>query len=366
MKLTCDGIELAEAIGIVGRAVGAKSMNPILEGIKLTAKDGQLIIAATDLEVYIQRTICANIESEGTTVVPGKIFGDYVAKLKESVVELALLKGDHMTIKHGDNVGDFQCMLAIEYPDIVNIDKKPHFSIKSEALRDFIAKTRVSVGQDDSRPVLKGVLCEIAGKRLTGVSLDGFRLSKINKTINNHADDLKVIIPGRSLEEIRKLVGDDNGEVSIIIDNKFFQVNINKTMFAGRLVDGDYINYAQIIPDSFTTNVVVEKSAFEFAVERAGLLVRSDKVNLVTVDASDKTVAITSNNEIGKISEKVAAKIEGRDIKISFNAKYLYDVLKAINDEFIKISFGTELSPCIIESAKNGDYFFLVLPVRMS
>ena len=250
--------------------------------------------------------------------------------------------------------------------DIVNITKKPHVSIKSKDFADFITKARISAGTDESRPILKGVLCEIAKDKVTGVSLDGFRLSKIVKTISNHSYEMKIIVPARSFDEIKKLLADDNGEVSITIDNKFFQININKTTFAGRLIDGEFINYAQIIPAKFESGVVVERAAFETAVTRAGLLVRNDKVNLVTLNITDKLVSITSNNEIGNIAEKVPASLSGKDTKISFNAKYLFDVLRATNDDFIKINFNGELSPCTIESAKAGDYLFLILPVRMS
>ena len=358
-------MDLAEAVAVVSRATNARTINPILEGIKITARNGTLTFAGTDLEMYIQKTIVADVQSEGVAVVPGKLFNEYVSKLGKSSVKLELT-GDNICITHGDNTCNFQCMLVIEYPDIVNINKKPHFTIKSDAFCDFITKTRVSVGQDDSRPILKGILCEIDKDKITGVALDGFRLSKTEKPIKNHATETKVVVPARCFDEIKKLIGGDNGEVSVIIDNKFFQVNINKTTFAGRLVDGDFINYAQIIPPKFESSVIVEKTAFEQAVEREGLLVRSDKINLITLNISDKTIAITSNNEIGRIAEKVPANLSGKDIKISFNAKYLYDVLKAITDEFIKINFNGELSPSTIVAAKPNDYLFLILPVRMS
>jgi len=378
MKLTCEAIDLAEAVSTVSRASNARAINPILEGIKLIAGNGTLTLAATDLEMYIQKTIRADVKQEGTVVVPGKLFADYVGRIGENSVSLTS-EGDNMVIKHGDNVCNFQCLLLVEYPDIINLNKKPHFSIKSKDLSDFITKARISASQDDSRPILKGVLCEIEKEKIIGVSLDGFRLSRVKKTISNHASDTKIVVPARSLDEIKKLISDDNGEVSIIIENKFFQVNINKTTFAGRLIEGEYINYKQIIPAKFDSSVVVEKAAFEKAVERAGLLVRNDKINLVTLNIADKLISITSNNEIGKIAEKVPASLTGKDTKISFNAKYLYDVLRATNDEFIKINFSGELSPCTVESAlakrkvpdeggalQAGDYLFLILPVRMS
>jgi DNA polymerase-3 subunit beta len=364
MKLICDGMDLADAVSVVGRAASARVMNPILEGIKLTAKNGTLTLAATDLEIYLQKTIRADVDAEGVCVVPGRLFGEYVGKLGKSSVGLTL-EGENLKITHDDNVANLQCLLLVEYPDTLSSSKKPHFSIKSEQLRDFIAKTRVSVSADDSRPILKGVLLEIGKDKVVGVALDGFRLSRVEKPIENHAAETKVVVPGRSLDEIKKLIADDNGEVSIIIDNKFFQVNVNKTVFAGRLIDGEFINYHQIIPSKFESNAIVERAAFEQAVERARLLVRSDKVNLVTLNFTDKAISITSNNEYGRISEKVKTALTGKDMKIAFNAAYLSDVTRATTDEFLKINFSTELSPVVVTSAKAADFLFLVLPVRI-
>ena len=365
MKILCDGLDLADAVATVSRAANARAVNPILEGIKITASEGAVTLSATDLEIYVQRTIRADVKKPGVVVVPGRLFCEYVRKLGQSQVSITV-EGDNVLINHGDNVCNFQSLLLAEYPDIVNLKKKPHFSIKSEALRDFIIKSTISASTDDSRPILKGVLCELAGNKLTGVSLDGFRLSKVWKGVANLGGDLKIVVPARSLEEVKKLLADDSGEVSIIVDNKFFQVNINKTTFASRLIDGEYINYQQIIPSKFESGVVVEKAAFEQAVERAGLLVRNDKINLVTLKIADKQVLVTSNNEIGKINEKVAASLTGKDMNISFNAKYLFDVLKSMNNDFIKVNFNGELSPCVIESVKESDFLFLILPVRMA
>ena len=364
MKFICDGEELAEAVATVSRASNARAINPILEGIKITAKDGAVTLAATDLEMYVQKTIRADIQIAGTAVVPGKLFSEYIGRLGAHPVTVSM-EGETMRVVHGENVLAFQCLLLVEYPDIINISKKPHFSIKSDDLRDFITKARVSASGDDSRPILKGILCEVGKDTMTGVALDGFRLSKVEKPVKNHADEIKVVVPVRSFDEIKKLIADDNGEVSVILDKKFFQINIGKVVFAGRLIDGEFINYNQIIPTKFESNVVVERAGFDKAVDRAGLLGRSDKINLVTLGITDKLVSITSNNEIGQIAEKVAAKLTGKDIKIAFNAKYLSDVLKATAAEFVKISFNGELGPCIIEPAKAADHLFLVLPVRI-
>ncbi|MCL2755474.1 MAG: DNA polymerase III subunit beta [Firmicutes bacterium] len=365
MKLIVDGLDLAEAVATVSRAANAKTINPVLEGIKLTAKDGTLKLAATDLEIYLQKTVRADIKQEGEVIVPGRLFSEYVRKLEKTQINITS-EGESVVITHDDNVCNFQCLLTEEYPDIVSLSAKPHFSIRSDAFRDLISKTVISAATDDSRPVLRGVLCEIEGEKLTAIALDGFRLSKVEKTIANHADNTNIIIPARSLDEVRKLLLDDNGEVNIIIENKFFQVNVGNTIFASRTIEGEFTNWRQIMPKTFVSEVVAERSAFAEAVERAGLLVRSDKINLVTLKVADKQILVTSTNEIGKINEKVNASLTGKDINISFNAKYLYDALKNINVEFIKISLTGIHSPSIITSAKEGDFVFLVLPVRMN
>lgn len=366
MKILCDGLDLADAVATVSRAANARAVNPVLEGIKLIAKGETLTLAATDLEIYVQKTIRADVKTAGTIIVPGKLFSEYVRKLDNKSQIALTAEGDQTIINQGENVCNFQCLMLAEYPDIVNLSAKPHFSIKSEDFRDFISKTTVSASSDDSRPILKGVLAEINGNELTGVALDGFRLSHVTKKISNHKLDTKIVVPARSLEEIKKLLADDSGEINIIIENKFFQVNINKTMFATRLIDGDFINWKQIVPVKFESNVVVEKAAFEASVERAGLLVRNDKINLVTLKLADKIMGITSNNEIGKINEKLPASFTGKDMSISFNAKYLFDVLRNSNNDFIKMSFNTEVSPCVITAAKESDYLFLILPVKMN
>ena len=364
MKLTIDGLDLSEAVGIVSRAANSKT-NPILEGIKLIAKGDTLVLQATDLDLYIQKTIRADIKKEGTVIVPGKLFADYVRKLDKSQISLTS-DGESIIINHDDNESKFQCLLADEYPEIISLKSDPHFTIAPDAFIDLVSKTTICASTDDSRPVLRGVLFEIADEKLTGVALDGFRLAKVEKTIENHKGDSKVIIPARSLDEVKKLITGTTEEISIIIENKFFQVAIGGTVFASRLVEGDFINYAQILPKSFNSEAVVERTEFERAVERAGLLVRGDKINLVTLKIADKQTIVASHNEIGKVNEKVATSLSGKDINISFNAKYLFDALKNMQNEFIKISLTTEHSPSILTGAKDGDFLFLILPVRMA
>ena len=363
MKIICDGLDLAEASAVVARIANARAVNPILEGIKLVAAGGTLTLCATDLEIYVQKVIRADVKVEGTVLVPGRLFADYVKKLGGHQISITS-EGSSVIITHGDNVCSFQCLTLAEYPDIVNLNARAHFSIRPGDLRDVIAKCASSASQDDSRPVLKGICFELVGNKLTAVALDNFRLAKVEKEIANYGEDIKIILPARSLEEVKKMLGDEAGEISIVIENKFFQVNISKTVLASRLIDGIYVNYSEIMPASFASSVVVERVAFEDAVSRAGLLTHIDKVNLVSLKITDKQILATSNNDMGKIEEKVAAKLEGQDITLTFNAKYLHDALRNISSEFIRIDYNGEAMPCVITGAKQSDFLFLIVPVR--
>jgi len=365
MKLTVDGLDLAEAIATVARAASAKAINPVLEGIKLVAEGGKLTLSATDLEIFLQKTVRADVKKDGTVIVPGKLFAEYVRKLDKVALTITA-EGNTVVITHGENVCNFQTLNVEEYPSIINLDAQPHFTIKSKAMADLITKTTTCVSTDDSRPVLKGVLFEI-GKELVAVALDGFRMCRIEKKITNHSEETKNIVPARSLDEMKKILADDSGgEVDVKIENKFMQINVGTSMIATRLIDGEFINYSQIMPKDFTSDAVVEKAEFERTVERAGLLMRSDRINLVTLTVADKQILINSNNEIGKINERVPASLNGKDVTISFNAKYLTDALRTVNNDFIKLQLTGEHSPAIIAPAKDGDWLFLVLPVRMS
>ena len=365
MKLIVDGLDLAEAVATVARAASAKTINPVLEGIKLDAKGDTLTLSATDLEIFIRKAVRADIKQEGTVIVPGQLFTNYVRRLDKSSLSITG-NSEHIIIEHGGNDCNFQCLPIDEYPTIVNLTEKPYFSIKEEALRDLITKTTPCASTDDSRPVLRGVLFELDGEKLTGVALDGFRLARVEKTVANHKGKTQVIVPARSLEEVKKLLSDSGGEINIIIENKFLQINVGGTTIASRLIEGEFINYQQILPKDFSTNAAVEKNAFDHAVERAGLLVRSDRINLVTLKIAEKQILVSSTNEIGKIKEIVPASITGKDLSISFNAKYLFDALRTIGNDFIKLQLTGEHSPAVITPAKDGDFLFLVLPVRMN
>ncbi len=365
MQVVCDGLDLSEAALKVSRAISNKTTNPILEGIKLVADNDYLTISATDLELAIEKKIKAEVKIEGETVVPGKFFTEFVKKLNKEKIELTLNEKNQLKIKYTDSEGSIQCYNSLEYPSFNKIDSNEFFGLTQKDLKDLINKTIFSVAIDDSRPILKGCLFEIEDKNINAVALDGYRLALCKKEIKVSTVKTSVIIPARSLSEISKILDDSEDIINVYIQKNYLMVDLKDTKIISRLLDGDFLNYKQIIPQNFETSIVINKSQFEDALDRASLLSKVGQNNLVKFDIKEKNMEITSNSEIGNISEKVNVSFKGKDLKIAFNARYFTECSRNLTDEFIKLNFNQPTNPCIITPIENDNYKYLILPVRM-
>ena len=364
MEILCDGMDLSEAVITVLKATSTKTTNPILEGIKLKAFNDILELSATDSELSIVKRIKAEVVSNGEIVVPGTFFSNYIRRLTGEQIKLSITEGNQLKINYNDSEGFIQCYNAEEFPNMKKIDDDDYFEISQKSLKDIINKTIFSVAVDDSRPILKGVLLEINNNDITAVALDGYRLALAKKQIASSNVSTSIIVPSRSLGEIAKLLQDSDELIKVYIKDSTIMINIDNVEILSRLLEGDFINYKQILPTEFETECVINKEQFDDTLDRASLLARFDKNNLVKFEIKENNISITSNSEIGNIKENLPVNLKGKDIVISFNARYLIDVLKNIGDEFIKIELNSPYSPCIIEALDNKDYLFLILPVR--
>ncbi len=365
MKLICEGLDLSDAVLKVIRATATRTTNPILEGIKLSAKEDSLTLSATDLEISIEKTIPADVKIPGDVVVPGKFFADFVKKLSNEQIELTLTEQNTLKIKYTDSEGFLQCMNAEEFPIIKEISAPETLSIKKADLKELIDKTIFSVAIDDARPILKGCLFEMENNVLTAVALDGYRLAMVKMPATCSSNKISFIIPARSLGEISKLIEASEDEVSLLIGQKHVFLSDNETKIMTRTIDGEFINYRQVIPQTTTTSIIVGKAQLEDGLERASLLARMDKNNLVKFDIRDKVLTLTSASNIGNVTENITISLEGKDLTIAFNARYLSDCMHTISDEFIKMNFSSQIAPCTICSAENDKYLYLILPVRI-
>ncbi len=367
MKLICNGNDLSDAVSKVFKAVGSKTTNPILENIKLKAEGGALTLSATDQELYIEKSITADVKIEGETLVPGRFFAEFVKKLNREQIELSLDENSRLLIKYQGNEGALSCRPADEFPVMPDVSDAQHFIIIKNELKDLIGKIAFSVSLDDARPMLKGVNLEIEENTLTGVALDGYRLAKCVKPIEGTTAMMSAVVPARSVNEIAKLLEDSLDPVTVYIQKRYLMVDLIHTKIYASLLDGEFMNYKHIIPYNFNTVVTLPKEQFEDALERAILLTRSDKNNLVKFEVREDMMELSADSEIGKINEKIVVKLLGNDITIAFNARYFTELLRYVSCENIVIKFTNSVSPCIVvPSGPIEDFMYLILPVRLA
>jgi len=367
MKVICQGLDLSDAVLKVTKALNSKNITPILDGIRMEAKGDSIILFATDLELAIEKKIPAEVLLEGEIVVPGRFFADMVKMLTNEQIEMTLDENMRLKIKYTDGEIEKQCYSVNEYPMMEKVLAGESFDIVSKELKDLISKTTFSVSNDDARPTLKGCLFEAEEYQISSVALDGYRLALVKKPLEKKVEQkIKVIVPARSLCELNKFLEESEDIVQVKMEDNFLMVDLGHTCLMTRLLTGDFINYKQIIPTDFDTNVIINKDQFKSSLDRAAILSRGEKNNLVKLDIKEDTLHLISNSDDGaNLHEIVAINLAGKDMTIAFNSRYLLDCLKVIDDEFIKINLNTPVNPCIITPCDKDEYLYLILPVRM-
>lgn len=363
MKTICEGIDLSEAVVKVAKACATKTVKPVLECIKLTAKNDTLILSATDGEMAIIKKIKAEVLEEGEICVPGKYFSDFIGKLSNVQITLSSVN-NKMELFYEDSQTSMQILSSLDFPKIDTDIREKSFKIKISDLKKFIKYTSFCCATDESRPILKGCQFLIRGNDLSITAIDGFRLATVKGNIISSTNDMELICPARTLDEIEKMLPDSEEETEIFIQKGMILVSYNNTVLTSRLYNGEFMNKDNIIPKSFTTYVVVDKNLLKSSIERAAILVRSDKNSLIIFNITSDKIEISSNSEIGNVQEPVKAETKGKDLKIAMNSKFIIDVVNSFGEEKLKISFNNPNQPFICENEINKERLYLILPVR--
>lgn len=365
MKVICEGLDLSDAVLKVIKATATRTTNPILEGIKISASEDTITLSATDLEISIEKTIPADVKIAGEVVVPGKFFADFVKKLSSEQIELSVTNQNLLKIRYTDSEGFLQCMNAEEFPVIKPFTDGDNFTISKFNFRDLINKTIFAVAVDDARPILKGCKFEIVGDTITVAALDGFRIAQVKHKLISSSCNMNFVIPARCLGEISKLVDGDDEELKIFVSANYMMVTLGTTKIITRKLEGEFINYKSALNTNPTSSIIINKRQLEFGLERASLLARLNTNNLVKFDIKDKLLTLTSSSDIGNVTENITVGLEGKDLTIAFNARYISDCLRNIEEEYIKMNFASSIYPCTICSPDNDSFIFVVFPVRL-
>lgn len=251
-----------------------------------------------------------------------------------------------------------------EYPELPNINENAMYKIPQDLLKNMIRQTIFAAAQDETRPILTGLLFEVKDGILSMVALDAYRLALRRSKIGN-STDISAVIPGKVLNEVGKILMPTDEEVHITFTPNHILFAIGETKVISRLLQGEFMNYRQIIPEEYKLRISVNTKMLLDSIERASLLAKEGKTNLIKMDIGDNRIVITSNSQLGNVYEEVPVNNAVTPLQIAFNSKYIIDVLKVIDTEEIYMEFSSSVSPCIIKTEDGEDYTYLVLPVRL-
>ena len=362
MKFVCDGLSLSEAVMKVSKACAVRTTAPIMECIKLSAYGTEVNLLATDGELSISKNVKAEVFEEGDVCVPGKLFSDFIGKL--SGEEVCIATGEKgVEISYRDAGTFLQSLPAEEFPRIDFSVGENSFTMKQQSLKKIIAETTFCCATDDSRPILKGCLMEFKDE-LEMCALDGYRLACTKAEIVTKSGEKSIICPARTLSEISKLLEGESEEITLYTRGGMLLVKEGDTTVVSRLYQGEFIRKENVIPTRFTTVVTMKREEIIASAERAAILIRGDKNNLVTLDIGAESVKISSVSDYGNVAETVKAAVDGTEITISMNAKFLLDALRALEEEEVVLSFNGAVSPFILQNLERKDSLYLILPVR--
>lgn len=364
MKFTCTKNKLQEAISIAQKAVTGKSPMPILQGIYISAKKNNLTLIGSDIDLSIETKIAADIEEDGKIVVDSKLFGEIIKKLPNSNITITTTENNSIEIVCEKSKFNLIHMDAEEFPTLPSINENIIFSISQKILKNMIKGTIFAIAQDETRPILTGILFEVRNKNLNLVALDGYRLALRSKNIDNE-NTISTVIPGKTLSEVSKILSEDEESVNITFTPNHILFNLGETKIISRLLEGEFIKYDSIIPEEYKLKVIAKRTQLLNCIERASLMAKDGNTNLIKFDIEDDTLIITSNSQLGTVREEANIILQGEKLEIAFNSKYLIDVLKILEDDEIIMQFDSSVSPCVIKNKQNDSYTYLVLPVRI-
>lgn len=369
MLFTVNVQTLLDGLNTVTRALAARPPKQILEGVLIEADDKSVTLTCSDGSLTIETHMDANVREEGRAVLPGKLFTELCRKLP----------GGEVTVKVGENhVASIKCMsfksnLAgmnpMEYPEMAAVSAGVKVAIPQNQLREMISRVVFAIATDESRQILTGCLLEVAADEARMVALDGFRLA-IQKVFAPFAlpegmDSLRAVIPGRVLSELSKILAEDDEFCTLLIDKTRMQATFGDTTLSTVLLAGEYIDYRRILPPSFKSVATANRLEVQSAIDRASLMAREGKNNLIRMSITGEEMSITSNAELGDVLEVLGANLIGDPIEIAFNAKYITDVIRNITDDEICMHFNSNVSPCVVSPMEGDQYLYLILPVRV-
>lgn len=366
MKFICSRENLLHGVNIVSKAVPSRTTMSILECILVETVGSEIRLTANDMEMGIETRIEGQVMEEGKIALDAKIFSDIVRKLPDNEVTIDADSNFVTRITCEKSKFNIIGKSGEDFSKLPSVERNKCVTISQFALKEVIRQTIFSISDDDSNKMMTGELFEIQGSRLKVVSLDGHRISIRNIELKEQYEDLKVIIPGKTLNEMSKiLTGGHDEDVNIFFTDKHVIFEFDQSMVVSRLIEGEYFKVDQMLVASYETNLRINKREFLNCIDRSMLLVKDSDKKPIIINITDNNMELKLNSVIGSMNEEIDIEKSGSDILIGFNPKFLMDALRVIDDEEIEIYMVNPKAPCFIKDQEE-QYIYLILPVNFN
>lgn len=369
MKLTFQQDAILNGINIVLKAVPSKTTMSILECIFIDASGSEIKLTANDMELGIETKVEGTIHERGKIALDAKLLSEIVRKLSSAGDSVVTIESDEKfttTISCEKSVFHIQGRDGEEFAYLPYIERDNYICLSQFTLKEVIRQTIFSIAPNDSNKMMTGELFQVSGSQLKVVSLDGHRISIRNVELKDTYHDIKVIVPGKTLSEVSKILGGDNEkEVLIFFSSNHILFEFDDTIVVSRLIEGEYFRIDQMLSSDYETKITVNKRELLDSIERATILIRENDKKPLIINVVDQELQLKMNSSFGSMNAEVTAHKTGSDIMIGFNPKFLIDALRIIDDEEVTLYMLNPKSPCFIRD-EEGKYIYLILPVNFN
>ena len=366
MRIICKKSNLVKGVSIVSKAVPSKTTMPILECILIDATTDVIKLTANDMELGIETTIDGIIDSRGIIALNAKIFSEIVRKLPDNDVVIETESDNQAIITCEKAKFNIAAQSGDDFSYLPAIEREDFITISEFTLKEVVRQTIFSIADNDTNKMMTGELFEIDNDVLRVVSLDGHRISIRKIELKDAYQPRKVIVPGKTLQEISKIIGGEaDAEVEISFTKNHIVFEFDRTLVVSRLIEGEYFRIDQMLSSDYETRVHVNKKELLDCIDRATLLIKEGDKKPIIIDIKNESMELKIKSQIGSMDELIFCTKDGKDLMIGFNPKFLIDALRVIEDEEVTIYLMNAKAPCFIKD-ENQSYIYLILPVNFN
>lgn len=366
MKLVCSKSNLLTGVQIVSKAVPSKTTMSILECILIDATQGQIKLTANDMEIGIETVIEGEVVKKGIIALDAKIFSDIVRKLPDSDITIETDSSFKTTITCEKAKFNIIGKSGEDFSYLPEIERNDSIVVSQFTLKEVVRQTIFSIADNDNNKLMTGELFEINEDELKVVSLDGHRISIRKIKLKNSYGNKKVVVPGKTLSEVSKILsGDTDKDVNIFFTDKHVLFEFDQTIVVSRLIEGEYFRIEQMLSSDYETKVRVNKRELLDCIDRATLLIKEGDKKPIIINITDQDMELKINSTVGSMDESMDIQKSGKDLMIGFNPKFMIDALRVIDDEEIDMYLVNPKAPCFIKDAEE-QYIYLILPVNFT